>query len=330
MDFRNRQRQFMGQGNRGGQQGNRGGMRDLSASTQGFIGNVSRALLMVILLLIVLYVIYYTYLYMTTDCPNKIGYFQYLINFGVSGMCEGDEREDVAMEEDMEASTTATTTAAATASTTSAATTGSSMSDDAVGASFRTDGALKDEVFQISNQMYSYDEAKCKCEAYGSRLATKSELTDAYNRGAHWCNYGWVDGGEAYYPVQQCELDKKAKMIREYNEMLKNHHEDPIKYTWRMVNEARNRMDREGALEYCGDNAGLHGGKFTNLRTRFGATCYGKKPAGMAVREKEAKCAMSEAEKKKLDEAEREKAARKACSGKSAMDKIAAFNPDKW
>lgn len=320
----------MGQGNRGGQQGNRSGIRDLSASTEGLIGNVSRALLIVILLLIVLYVIYYTYLYMTTECSNKIGYFQYLVNFGVSGMCEGDEREDedVATEEDKDTSTTTTTTAAVT---------GTSMSDDAVGASFRTDGALKDEVFQISNQMYSYDEAKCKCEAYGSRLATKAELTDAYNRGAHWCNYGWVDSGEAYYPVQQCELDRKAKTIREYNEMLKNHHQDPIKFTWRMVNEARNRMDREGALEYCGDNAGLHGGKFNNLRTRFGATCYGKKPAGMAVREKEAKCAMSDVEKKKLEEADLEKAARKACGGMSdegggmsALDKIAAFNPGKW
>ena len=317
MDFRNRQRQFMGQGNRGGQQGNRGGVRNLSASTKGLIGNVSRALLIVILLLIVLYVIYYTYLYMTTECPNKIGYFQYLVNFGVSGMCEGNEREDgdVATEEDNDTSTTTTSATATATTTTSAAVTGTSMSD---------------EVFQISNQMYSYDEAKCKCEAYGSRLATKAELTDAYNRGAHWCNYGWVDGGEAYYPVQQCELDRKAKTIREYNEMLKNHYRDPIKFTWRMVNEARNRMDREGALEYCGDNAGLHGGKFNNLRTRFGATCYGKKPAGMAVREKEAKCAMSEAEKKKLEEADREKAARKVCSGKAASDKIAAFNPDKW
>ncbi len=244
------------------------------------------------------------------DCPNKIGYFHYLFNFGETGMCEGPEPGKVAEEESASSSASLATavTSAATAATT----------------------GLSDEVFQISNQLYSYEQAKCKCEAYGGRLATKSELTAAYNRGAHWCNYGWIDGGEAYYPVQQCELDRKARLIREYNEMLRNHHQDPRKYTWRMVNEARNRMDREGALDYCGDSAGLHGGKFNNLRTRFGATCFGKKPAGMAVREKEAKCAMSEAEKKKLEEAEREKAQRKVCSGKSADDKIAAFNPDKW
>ncbi len=290
---------------------NRNGVRNMASSTQNLIGTVSWALLYVILLLIVLYVIYYTYLYMTTECRNKIGYFRYLVNFGVTGMCEGDDREgETAEEETAQKQSSSTSTATAT---------GTSMKSE-----------LSDEVFQISNQMYSYDEAKCKCEAYGGRLATKAELTDAYNRGAHWCNYGWIDGGEAYYPVQQCELDRKARLIREYNEMLKNHYRDPRKYTWRMVNEARNRMDREGALDYCGDNAGLHGGKFNNLRTRFGATCFGPKPAGMAVREKEAKCAMSEAEKKKLEEAEREKRTRKVCNGKSADDKIAAFNPDKW
>jgi Extracellular link domain len=289
---------------------NRVGMRNMASSTQTLIGTVSQALLYVIFLLIVLYVIYYTYLYVTTDCPNKIGYFRYLVNFGVTGMCEGEDR-GISMEEEMSHKQVAVATAEAT--------TGTSAKS-----------GLSDEVFQISNQMYSYDEAKCKCEAYGGRLATKAELTDAYNRGAHWCNYGWIDGGEAYYPVQQCELDRKAKLIREYNEILKNHHEDPIKYTWRMVNEARNRMDREGALDYCGDSAGLHGGKFNNLRTRFGATCFGAKPAGMAVREKEAKCAMSEAEKKSLEQAEREKAARKVCNGQSANDKIVAFNPDRW
>jgi hypothetical protein len=294
---------------------NQGRVRNISASTQSLIGMVSQALLYVILLLIVAYVIYYTYLYMKMDCPNKIGYFQYLFNFGETGMCDGPESDDVAEEETAKS---VTTTSAATATTTAA----TAVAAGSTG--------LSDEVFQISNQMYSYDEAKCKCEAYGGRLATKPELTDAYNKGAHWCNYGWIDGGEAYYPVQQCELDRKASLIREYNEMLRNHHEDPRKYTWRMVNEARNRMDREGALDYCGDSAGLHGGKFNNLRTRFGATCFGKKPAGMAVREKEAKCAMSEAEKKKLEQAEREKAQRKVCSGKSADDKIAAFNPDKW
>lgn len=311
MDY-NRNRPGMNRG-----QGNRTGMQNISASTQSLIGTVSRALLYVILLLIVLYVVYYTYIYMTTDCPNKIGYFRYLVNFGITGMCEGDDREEDTMEEEMdenedrsnETSTTSTTATSATSATSS---------------------SMSPEVFQISNQLYSYDQAKCKCEAYGGRLASKAELTDAYNRGAHWCNYGWVDGGEAYYPVQQCELDRKARLIREYNEMLKNHHRDPIKFTWRMVNEARNRMDREGALDYCGDSAGLHGGKFNNLRVRFGATCFGAKPAGMAVREKEAKCAMSDTEKKQLEEAEREKQSRKVCNGKSANDKIAAFNPDKW
>ena len=37
------------------------------------------------------------------------------------------------------------------------------------------------EVFHISDQIYTYEEAKCKCASYNGRLATESEIVDAYN-----------------------------------------------------------------------------------------------------------------------------------------------------
>ena len=177
--------------------------------------------------------------------------------------------------------------------------------------------------------MYTYDEAKCKCESYGGKLASKAELTQAYNNGAHWCNYGWIEGNEAYYPVQQCELDRKAKNIKDYNDMLKKHYEEPDKYTLKMVNEARQKMYRENSLDFCGSAAGLNGGKFEDKNIRFGATCVGKKPKGMSVREKDAKCSdplLSE----KADKLNKDESNKAKCGGVSKDDVIASFNYDTW
>jgi hypothetical protein len=110
------------------------------------------------------------------------------------------------------------------------------------------------EVFHISNQKYTFEQAKCKCESYGAKLATKNNLTDAYNKGANWCTYGWTEGQTAYYPVQQCEWDK-------LNEEMNKHPED-----------SRKKLQ-------CG-NPGLNGGYFSNDMLKFGVNCYGKKPKG--------------------------------------------------
>ena len=66
------------------------------------------------------------------------------------------------------------------------------------------------EVFHISDQIYTFDEAKCKCASYGATLATENQMKQAYNEGAHWCTYGWTDGQKAFYPVQSA-LWKKDK-----------------------------------------------------------------------------------------------------------------------
>ncbi len=114
------------------------------------------------------------------------------------------------------------------------------------------------EVFHLSNQDYTYEQAKCKCKAYSGRLATKQEIIEAYNKGAEWCSYGWSEGQTAYYPTQKCTWDKMQD------------------------GDPKHRYD-------CG-MPGINGGFFSNPKLKFGINCYGIKPKGKIVKEKVAVC----------------------------------------
>jgi len=59
------------------------------------------------------------------------------------------------------------------------------------------------EVFHISQNQFTYDEAPAVCAAFGSQLATLEQVIEAYNSGAEWCGYGWTAGGMALYPTQK-------------------------------------------------------------------------------------------------------------------------------
>ena len=150
----------------------------------------------------------------------------------------------------------------------------------------------KDEVFHISNQDYSYEQSKCKCASYGARLATKNEVTNAYNNGANWCSYGWTEGQNAFYPVQKCYYDSL--------------------------------MEESGFLEnsdkYCG-KPGLNGGYFSNPELRFGVNCYGKKPKGQVIKPKSAYCPPKEFCKLNKNS---------NANQRLSTDEIAPFNDQKW
>jgi hypothetical protein len=151
----------------------------------------------------------------------------------------------------------------------------------------------KKEVFHIANQDYTYDQAKCKCESYGARLATKEEITNAYNNSANWCTYGWADKQSAYYPVQKCEWDK----LQSENERLpKNHH------------------------KFCG-MPGLNGGFFANPTLKFGVNCYGVKPKGNIVKEKQPYCPPMNFCKLESNY---------QASNKLDTDEIVGFNNEQW
>lgn len=101
------------------------------------------------------------------------------------------------------------------------------------------------EVFNIRNNIYTYDEAKEVCALYDAKLADYDQVEQAYNNGGEWCNYGWSEGQMALFPTQ--------------------------KSTW------SNLQKNDRTKNACG-RPGVNGGYFKNKNIRFGVNCYGKKP----------------------------------------------------
>jgi hypothetical protein len=61
----------------------------------------------------------------------------------------------------------------------------------------------KKEVYLVNNNIFSKSEVPKVCKAlFNGTAATKEQLNESYNNGANWCNYGWDNDGEAYYPLQ--------------------------------------------------------------------------------------------------------------------------------
>jgi len=104
---------------------------------------------------------------------------------------------------------------------------------------------LKEQVFHVPGNKYTYDDAGAMCKAYGGRLATYSEVENSYKNGAEWCSYGWSDRQLALFPTQ--------------------------KDTWNYLQNV------EGHENDCG-RAGINGGYIANSNVRFGVNCYGYKP----------------------------------------------------
>ncbi len=102
------------------------------------------------------------------------------------------------------------------------------------------------QVFHIPSNTYTYTDAKAVCTAYGSELASYNEINDAFGKGADWCSYGWSEGQMAFFPTQEEKWNDLQK--------VKGHEHD------------------------CG-RPGINGGYIANPNVRFGANCYGYKPA---------------------------------------------------
>jgi hypothetical protein len=101
------------------------------------------------------------------------------------------------------------------------------------------------QVFNVSDNLFTYDDADAVCRAYGSELATYEQVVDAYKKGANWCNYGWTKGQLALYPIQNS--------------------------FWQKYQDS----DPEEA-ESCG-MPGINGGYFENKNMQFGVNCFGVK-----------------------------------------------------
>jgi hypothetical protein len=103
----------------------------------------------------------------------------------------------------------------------------------------------KNQIFNIPGNTYNYENAKAVCTAYGAKLATYSQIEDAYKEGGEWCNYGWSEGQMALFPTQKKTYDKL--------QTIPNHEHN------------------------CG-RPGINGGFISNPQIKFGVNCYGHKP----------------------------------------------------
>lgn len=105
--------------------------------------------------------------------------------------------------------------------------------------------AQNKQVFNISQNKYTFKQAQDVCTAFDASLATYDQIEGAYNAGAEWCNYGWSAGQMAYFPTQKSTYNRLAQ-----NPNTKN---------------------------ACG-RPGINGGFMGNPNIRFGVNCYGVKP----------------------------------------------------
>ena len=103
---------------------------------------------------------------------------------------------------------------------------------------------MKKEVFNIDQNVFTYDESKVACEALGAKLATKKQMEEAQKDGANWCNNGWVEDQLAMWPIQ----DGYLKSIK--------------------------GTKLEGK---CG-KSGLNGGYQPDKNLKLSANCYGYRP----------------------------------------------------
>lgn len=101
------------------------------------------------------------------------------------------------------------------------------------------------QVFNISQNVFTYSDAKLVCRSFGAELATVEQLMEAYKRGANWCNMGWTGDQIAAYPIQ--------------------------KEFWDSLSE------EDINSEKCG-MPGINAGYYKNTEFKFGANCYGVKP----------------------------------------------------
>jgi hypothetical protein len=103
----------------------------------------------------------------------------------------------------------------------------------------------EDEVFNVADNKYTYEDAQAVCTSFGAKLATYDQIEKAYDNGAEWCNYGWSDGQMAFFPTQ--------------------------KETWSELQKFPKKKNN------CG-RPGINGGYIDNPYIKFGVNCYGKKP----------------------------------------------------
>jgi hypothetical protein len=100
------------------------------------------------------------------------------------------------------------------------------------------------ETYHINGQ-FDYSMARSVCKAYNAKLASFSQIKDAYDKGAEWCDYGWSEDNMVLFPTQES--------------------------TW--------KKNQNGKKDQCGI-PGINGGYNHRINQKLGVNCYGVKPTG--------------------------------------------------
>lgn len=116
------------------------------------------------------------------------------------------------------------------------------------------------EVFNVSENIYGYQEAEAVCKAFGSKVATYDQIVEAASKGANWCNYGWSADQRILYPVQKSV----------WQSMLNNY------------GGAKGACGKTWPPEFAAVNFGVQGGYEPNPNMQYGVNCYGVKSAPLA------------------------------------------------
>tara|TARA_B100000902_G_scaffold356783_1_gene370708 strand:+ start:1600 stop:2373 length:774 start_codon:yes stop_codon:yes gene_type:complete len=117
---------------------------------------------------------------------------------------------------------------------------------------FSNNVSTEPQVFSVSENIWTYDDAEAVCKSFDSELATYEQMVEEYKRGGNWCNRGWIKSDndslskETAHPIQKDFYDKMQD------------------------NDPERRDD-------CGET-GLNRATWDNTSLTFGVNCYGVKP----------------------------------------------------
>lgn len=154
-----------------------------------------------------------------------------------------------------------------------------------------------DEVFNVTNNLYTYDDAQAICSAYDAKIATYDQVEDSYNNGGEWCNYGWSADQMALFPTQ--------------------------KNTWDTLQKTDNHKND------CG-RPGINGGYISNPYMKFGVNCYGKKPKASAAELARMSANNSKSYPKTLEDQVLDAKVKFWKDNASKMLNLNSYNKDKW
>ena len=235
------------------------------------LGKTNPLVLVILSLIIIFYFIIFSYLGLNVEYPqmnesvglkgieivmwgliifliliNGIQYFFKIdVNTAITNLFKGTPQVDVTIspeEKFIEKGKGLSSAKKSSATSSSGAGMGEKNNQDAYD---RLETSGSGEVFNIPGNEYTYTDAKALCKAYGGKLASYTQIENAYKSGAEWCNYGWSANQMALYPTQKSTWNKLQK--------IKGHEHN------------------------CG-RPGINGGYIKNENVKFGVNCFAPKP----------------------------------------------------